>query len=773
MNLFRMSKGPPFRSQSGGINFGHSRARSRDIIGRDRIVNNIENFGSFASGKETTEALHNIPPLPGDYTGRESELAELLRDIKREKTNVAAMHGMGGVGKTTLALKLADQLIPEYPDGYFYVDSRGATKKPMATKDLMAHVVRCCDLRTKVPEHDAELVALYRSVLHKRRAILLVDNARDARHVEPLLPPNSCFLLVTSRKSLILPGAVARKLDALPHADACSLLLRIAPHLEKHAPELARLCGHLPLALRAVATALRTKVHINPADYVRRLADTCKCLKELTEVHACLHLSYELLPEGLQKRFCQLAVFTGTFDLAAAASVWGVDEEVAEDNLGELISYSLVEFHEGSRRYRLHDLVRVLADHRLDSNERETAHKAHAEHYLRIAHSSNTLYLEGGKSVLAGLMKFETEWANIHAAQGWASSNAHEDVVAAAFCIAYSQKATHCLSLRQNPRERLSWVSAALGAARKLQDRFAEGFALKDLGLAYHDLGQYPSALEHHLKHLHIARELGDHGAVGESLGNIGVAYGALSEHRRAIEHHEQHLQIAREMGDRRAEAKALGNLGLAYRALDELPLAIQFQEQRLQIDREIGDRLDESGALGNLGGIFHALGDYHHAIQLQEERLKIAREIGDRRGEGQALGNLGNAHYELGHYYGAIELQKQRLEIARDIGDRRGEAIALGRIGMSYFGLGEYQCAIEFQGQRLRIAREIGHRLGEAEALWNCALALETAGDRKSAIVCGEEALVIYEGIEARAAAEVRDRLAKWRKDEASGQLM
>jgi len=132
----------------------------------------------------------------------------------------------------------------------------------------MAHVIRAYHPTAKVPDTEAELYGLYRSVLHGQRALLLMDNAASAEQVEPLIPPESCVLLVTSRRHFTLPGLCAKNLEALSPKDANKLLLTIAPRIDQQADEIARLCGYLPLALRLAGSALMNFANLTPTDYV-------------------------------------------------------------------------------------------------------------------------------------------------------------------------------------------------------------------------------------------------------------------------------------------------------------------------------------------------------------------------------------------------------------------------------------------------------------------------------------------------------------------------
>jgi tetratricopeptide (TPR) repeat protein len=658
----------------------------------------------------------------------------LLQAVKTGGVTISGLQGLGGVGKTALALKLAEQLKPDYPDAQFYLDLKGVTQ-PLSPRDAMAYVIRAYHPTAQLPEKEQELAAIYRSVLEGKRALLLMDNARDAQQAAPLIPPSGCLLLVTSRKHFTLPGLFEKNLDKLPPADARDLLLRIAPRLKKEkteqVDELARLCGYLPLALRAVASALQGKKNIDPTDYAKRLADARQRLK-LTETDAALQSSYDLLSADRQQKFRFLSVFPDTFDLAAAAAVWELPLENAQDAVSELLTYSLVEFDEITKRYSLHDLVRLFAGQLLNADERYSAQKRHAGHYLEVMRGADALYKKGGESVTQGLALFDLEVTNIRVGHDWVVAHQQDDNSTAEWCWRYPHAGVFCLGLRQHPGERIRWLEPALAAARRLKRRDWEGVALGNLGIACGKLGEYRRAIEYHEQDLRIAREIGDHQGEGNALGNLGLAYDSLGEYRRAIEYQEQRLKIAREIGDRQGEGQTLGNLGLAYFSLTEYRRAIEYHEQDLRIAREIGDRLGEGNALGNLGLAYESLGEYHRAIEYHEQALIIDKVLGDHRGEGQDLGNLGNASYSLG----------------------------------------EYRRAIEYHDQSLQIARVIGDRPGEANALFNSALALAQLGDRPAAIARAEAALKIYEAIEAPGASNARAAIAKWRsEDKASGQ--
>jgi tetratricopeptide (TPR) repeat protein len=639
------------------------------IVSGDHIEFSIGGGDAAAALNSITPTRrHQVPPPPADFTGREDEQQELLIAIDHGGATISGLQGMGGIGKTALALKLVEQLKPRYPDAQLYIDLKGASLQPMITAEALAHVIRSYHPSAKLPDSETELCGLYLSVLDGQRALLLMDNAASAAQVEPLIPPASCVLLVTSRWHFTLPGLAAKNLEALNATDARSLLLTIAPRIGESADEIAALCGYLPLALRLAASALAKYVNLKPAHYVRRLEDQ---QQRLQLIEASISLSYELLSEELRGRWRRLAVFPDSFADYAAAAVWEAELDQAQLTLGELIAASMVEWNETTDRYRLHDLARLFADSKLSKEERAMGYKHHATHYKDTLTVANHLYLQGGEALARGLALFDLEWGNIQAGYTWVASQGvetDEDMVQLG--MTYADAGAYVLNLRLHSREWIRWLEIALAAARQLKDQRYEGNALGSLGLAYSELGQTQRAIQFHEQYLNISRELGDRRGEGNALGNLGIAYGNLGETERAIQFYEQALTIAREIGDRRGEVHSLGSLGNAYRVLGETEQAIHLYEQALITAREIGDRRGESYGLGNLGGAYGHLGETERAKQFFEQQLTIVREIGDRRGEGIGRWNMSLVLNKLGQRAQAIQYAKQSLAIFEQIED-------------------------------------------------------------------------------------------------------
>ncbi|HEV7668162.1 MAG TPA: tetratricopeptide repeat protein [Thermoanaerobaculia bacterium] len=580
---------------------------------------------SVSTPAEAIRPLHQLPSPPADFVGRETELTELRAEMQKGGFTICGLQGMGGVGKTALALRLAHEFRDAYPDAQIYLDLRGVSEKPVTSEEAMAHVIRAFHPETKIPEGD-QLAALYREVLHSKRVLLLMDNASDRTQVDPLVPPDTCALLVTSRSRFSLPGLFRRDLDQLPENDACALLLKIAPRIWDQAATIARLCGYLPFALRVTASTLADRTDLTVSDYVHRLE---KDDQKAELGAAALGLSYSLLPDSLQARFRTLAVFSVDFDLPAAAAVWDLagKENEADEALGELVQRSLLDGEEG--RYKLHDLAQAYAAARCVEGEEEEVRARHAQHFVRVLAEADELYQKGNDYILSGLARFDRELAHILAGQVWAEARIETSEIAAHVANSLPYVGAYLLDLRLPPRERIHLLEAGLAGARKLNNR--------------------PLEANH--------------------LGNLGLVYWHLGETRRAIELFEQALTITREIGNRRGEANSLGNLGLAYADLGEARAAIEYYEQVLTITREIGDRRGEGITLSNLGLAYKNLGETQRAIELYDQRLVIARELGDRRGEALVSWNLSLAYKTLGELVRAIDCMQVRVDFERQIG--------------------------------------------------------------------------------------------------------
>lgn len=755
------------------------------------------------SNTSVSTLLNQLPPSVPEFAGRSFELAELMAARANQENRVLSIQGMGGVGKTTLALKLAHQMAMHYPDAQLFLDLKGASPQPLPVAEIRSHVIRAYMPAARLPENEAELAKLYDSVLKGKRALLLFDNAANTQQIASLIPPAGCLLIVTSRQHLSLSGMFASRLDTLPPAESQELLRRLLPRIGDKAARLAELCGHLPLTMRLAASALTQNDNLGVEEYAKRLIRWQTQEGARRAVDAVLRASYEMLVPGLRKLWRTLAVFPATFDVNAAAAVWKIHPERAANALERLMAYSLVERNPATERYRLHDLMALFAESSLNGQERAIARHHHASHYQSVLHEADALYEQGGEFLKQGLDLVDLEWRNIQAAQIWAATKFESNRMACDLCNSFPDAGKYVLSLRQHPRERIRWSEAAMAAAKQMQrrksvgkhlialgdsyadlseihhsidcysqaleiaretkNRRSESDALVGLGTAYYLGGDLAQAREHHEFALRIAQELEDRRAEANALGALGLSLYAFGDARQATDMLERQLHLARELGDRRNESHALGGLGLTHYALGDARMAIDLLNEQFRITREIGDRRGEAGALVNLGYAWSNLKDNEQAIGYLEQSLTVAHEIGDRRSEARALGGLGVAHYLLGHQAQAIEFLERQRALASEIGDRQNEASALTNLGEAYTSTRELMRAIELLKRAFSIASQMDDVAGQGTALFNLAQALEKLGDRPQAVEQARKAMELFEIAKHPSAETVRWQLVKW----------
>ena len=595
----------------------------------------------ISNGNDPLPLDHRIPAPPGDFVGRAKTVTALVNALTAAAgrgAGVGLIHGLGGVGKTALALVVADGLRAAWPR-QVRIDLAGAGLAPVTVEGALGLAIRALGYPPGQPLPDGlgALRQLYGGLLGSTPTLVLADDAAEADQVEPLLPPAGHVLLVTTRQRFYLPGATGAAdvdLGVLPAPEAESLLRTICSRIGDDAPELARLCGCLPLALIISAGLLRATLR-PVADYLHQLADTTTRLQALrgrgsnTSVEAAFALSYAALDPAAQTTLAQLSVFAPGFTAPAATAVVALPPAAAPiaDQLDTLYYRSLLDA-DGTARYRLHDLVRAFAADHLPAADTDAAALRHARHYAAVTDQARNLYKTKDR-MGEGLALFDSEQAQIDAGWAWARAHADNDT-AAVVLLDYADATAYIGDLRYHQRtERIPQLEAALTAARRLSRKDAEGAFLGNLGLAYADLGEVVRAIGYYEQCLVVLREIGDRRGEGAALGNLGLAYAALGEAQRAIGYHEQRLIIAREIGDRRGEGNALGNLGVAYAALGELERAVPYYEQQLDITRAIGDRQGEAKASWNLGGLLVQQGDLAQAVALMQACVDFEREIG------------------------------------------------------------------------------------------------------------------------------------------------
>ena len=684
-------------------------------------------------------AIHQLPRPPQNFTGRVRELAELEAHLQAhlagEGATISAIHGMGGMGKTTLALVVAERWAERFPDGQFYLDLRGTTE-PVGAADAMMHVIRSIDPGRPPPNTEAEVEAAYRTVLRGKRTLLLMDNAVGREQVAPLVPPEGSLLLVTSRQRFALPGLRAVALSPLEVDDSRALLGTLAPRADAVGGELAGLCGGLPLALSLAGRALAERPDLDPGEYAARLADDRSRLAQLDAgessdgVQASFELSFEMLDDALRACLCNLAVFPHDFDRSGVAAVWGVSEEEADARIGKLLRFNLLEWDGAGQaaRYRLHDLVRLFADTRLREAPRRAAMLSHGRHYLALLERSEARARAGEQR--AALVDVDREWPNIQAA--FVHCRALAELAGPdsepAELLSTAPDAQVVLRLRQDARERAAWCELAAKVAEARGQRSLQGRLLAHSARAHLESGDPRAAAGCSARALLVLRDAGEPRSEAYAFVGAADAYHALGQPHAAIEHARRALSLAREHGARSEEAGALVVLGWGYHVLGEPERALVFAKQAYPIAQELSDRTLQGMTLLALGFSHQATGQWDKGNEYGRRCLQIARELGDRRMEGFAL--LTSEPLAT-----ARDAYAQALEIAREIGELRMEGNALFMTGLSCSMLGDMPAAIEALEPALNMAEETGDLAMKLNSLTALGIAYTTTGQLERAI--------------------------------------
>jgi DNA-binding SARP family transcriptional activator/tetratricopeptide (TPR) repeat protein len=739
-----------------------------------------------------------LPPDVDDFTGRQAAVTEVQGLLEGERATaivISVIAGKAGVGKTALAVHLAHRLRPRFPDGQLYVNLRGAEAQALDPPDVLAAFLRALGLEGAViADGLEERVQQFRARLADRRVLVVLDNAADEAQVRPLLPAShGCAALVTSRASLSgLEAAHPLTLEVLEADQAVQLLAKLAgPGRVAAEPEAAqaivRLCGLLPLALRIAGARLANRPQWRLALLAQRLADEHRRLDELAtgdlEVRASFALSYQGRGAAERRLFRLLGVLAApSFPAWVAAALLDTEPTDAEALLERLVDAQLVEAagqdQTGQLRYRLHDLLRVFARERLETEEPAPAQRASLERllgaYLTLA--------ERAEAVLepSGLAHYGSDPARRHADHsavgiverdplGWFEAEraslvaAVEQACDASFWKPGWRLAITMSSFFQTHAHWDDWHhtnALALTASRRTGDRNAEGRVLASLG----DLHVYRSRLDDAVGCLHQSlaafREAGNRRGELQSLFSLGTAAMRQGRFDDATARFEQSLAGFRELGWRSGEALALHDLSEVHRQQGRLDAAIACAEQSLTLMRAIGDRSWEPPILRRLGLTHSAQGRFGEAVAYLDEGLALVRAAGDRVGEAHVLQSLGEVHHNQGCLGDAVGCLRQSLALARATGDRAAEAYALHTLGHVRCQQGRLEEAVGCLERSLATFRDLGYRPWEARALNSLGRLHAAKGDWKAARLAWRPALAIFRELGMPEATEVAARL-------------
>jgi len=717
-------------------------------------------------GPATVPIPRELPAPPAAFTGRTGELQQLARllDVPAGAAGgpvvISAIDGMGGIGKSALAIQAAHRLAGQFPDGQLYVNLHGATPghPPVVPLDALGRILRSLGVDpAAVPLEVEEAAARWRSLAADRRLLVVLDDAGSSEQVRPLLPASpACAALVTSRRVLAtLDGTQPLHLDLLPADEAVELLAKLAGPERisadpQAAEEVVRRCGYLPLAVRIAGARLAARPTWPVGKLTRRLQDATRRLDELTvdglEVRAAFDVSLAALQDGADPidqaaaaAFGLLSLPDGPdLDVVGASRLLDLPEPTSETLLERLVDAQLLEAPRPGR-YQFHDLVRLYA--------RQHATTTHSKPE-RLAALER---LWGFYAATAWRTRMVQDPGNQRAATAdlrWAHGGLGLDDI---------ETATRWLETER--ANLLAAVPQAARAAPAIPATLACELA-SALWVLFETHGYWHDGVQTNQTALALARRTGDRAAQAHGLNDLGVIHQFLGRDAEAIACLQAGLALCRDLGDRWGQATSLNRLGVVQAGLGRFAEAIACLEEGLALRRASGDRHDQASSLAGLGQAYGQVGRYAEAIACLQEGLALSQALRNRWHQAQNLHGLGVVQGRLGRFTHAVTSLQEALRIFSELGHRAFQADILERLGTAFGELGQFPQAIASLRESLALRRELGDRHGQVEALRHLAEALRAVAQHREAQAAWQEALELCEALQIPEADEVRSRL-------------
>ncbi|MFD4637347.1 BTAD domain-containing putative transcriptional regulator [Lentzea sp. NPDC058436] len=663
-----------------------------------------------------------LPHDTVDFSGRAAELTKLIEEVERAQPTtlvISAIDGMGGVGKTTLAIRLSHQASRTFPDGQYFLDLHGfsAGVEPITAEQALEHLLRDSGVPPElVPSETDARSALWRAQLAGTRSLVLLDNAIDAAQVRPLLPGSAGVLvIVTSRRRLsALDGAVPLSLDVLSPREAVEMFTKVVGECRAEAEpdaveEAVRLCGHLPLAIRIAAARLRDRTSWTVANLVDRIRDQVRRAQFLEiedrNVMAVLKVSDRYL-QPLQRRvFRLLSLHPGTrYDAYSAAALADISVDQAESCLDALYDLNLLK-QDLPELFYFHDLVRDCARQLLD--EAETAREQHEavgrllDHYLvstetwcralstgtslsTLSEGTSQRQVRPVASPAEAAAVLEQEFPNIHATAKFGADHGWHGHAWRLVCASEP----YLRLINYGGRSYELYVDAA-AAAHKDGDVFGEYLCWIGLGSVCGERGAKDEAIRHFGHALDLVRKLGAADREASVLIHIGVIHMDMELHLQAEQELRTALHLLKDYDDHPNHDVIVHNLAVACRELGK------FDESLDHLDTVLSTTLadDQAGKLAtrcNVALVLQEQRKYSDAVREFEEVLAGCVKIDYKPGQAWAELGLCTAHRPLGNLVGSIEHGRAALTLGRQLNMPDVECEALNALGETALASGD-----------------------------------------------------------------------------------
>lgn len=681
------------------------------------------------------------PSLVPHFAGRDEELLQLSEQLLELDTGqIYALVGLGGVGKTTLAIETAHLLRETFPDGVLWMNADKDDPKSTAERWANAYGYDY----SRIPDLD-ERTAVLRELLAEKQALIICDDVTNVAKIRPLLPEiGPCAVLLTTRNADLAHRLKAQMIEVnvLTPENGRSLLINILGEdrvtaEEEAAAEICTLLEGLPLALSIAAQRLALRSRLKLGDFVVRLrqeAERIGLQDKDRAVRTSFTVSWRSLDAFQQRVFSLLAVFAGrSFSVEALAAIAEMDHYGALDKLDDLVALSLLK-DEGDFRYRQHPLLADFAREKLGDPE---------EPFLRLVAFYQAFAGEFGQDYA----RLESEWENLSASinqayrlEAWSAvlelnqslkpawfrrgryyeaREAFQQAVDAAKALNNQEAlARHLFDWGFICREQNDWDEAGkkLTASLKLFEALGDIARIAkvqlQLGILAIDRTDYVEAEKYLAASRQIREKLNDRLGIAETIyvqAQLQYCWGKYEDAKQLF---EQSLKIQKDLDDKEGVLRTLRSLAGTLRSLGKDYTQVKaYYERAFQLADELEDQVERCVIIMNLASLNMRQGDHQKAKELALKSLEMRRKLGDRRGEAMVHYVLSEISQQQQAYHDARRYCEQSLKMSRLINDKVGIAFSQRQLGDVWVCLNQYQKGCHMWREALEIARQIQHK--------------------------------------------------------------
>lgn len=718
--------------------------------------------------------LHNLPPDSTPFVGREKELTQIHQMLSNPDCRLLTIVGIGGMGKTRLALaaaRLANQeQAVQFLNGVFFVSLVGVD----SVDALPLTIAHALNIPLSGLAHPTTDVLNY---LRRKEMLLVLDNFEQLLDgvdwLNQLLRSSADIkLLVTSREALNLSAEWRFDLEglacssddglALESISGVKLFLQSARQVrsgfeltetnEAHICSLCELVAGMPLAIKLAATWLRVLSCERIVEELKRNIDILTTrMRDVPmrqrSMRAIFDYTWQLLTESEQSVFQAISCFRGGFTEEAVFYVAGATPFL----LAGLLDRGLIQLQNEPLRYQIHELTQQYAAEKLNASPHASlVAERHSTFYLNfVAKQQISIYREAPELTIPAL---KDQIDNIRQAWRWAVTNYQvKTLTLAVDTLAYFYEVTglvreakqlfgHAIKQFQHafhhkPSPDISQllcqlllkqakflelagelksikrlIELAFQLAKQTQNRYCLAEAHCIWGRALQLMGELDQAIEEQKQAVAHYEALGEKRPLALALDLLGHVYFKKGMPDKALDYHQQALQINLESGDKYGQAFSISEIGNTYLIKERYQLALSYLKDALCIFKEFDSLLAIGRTANNIGLLLYFMEKYTEALSYLEHALQIEQELGNYPADANTLDNLGRVHMALGSYTQARDYYQQALSLFRDSSEKIGIAEVLNMLGILHTETGEYEQARQQLQEALILMKEIGN---------------------------------------------------------------